>query len=449
MILLPDRALTRTVLKISTPAVAGLSMQMIVTVTETAMVGRLAQTNIALAAMALASLAAWAITSAFSSLATGTHVLVARRSGSREFTDAGDVLNNSLLLSLFIGLLVGLPGYMFAYDFIDFFAANPDVALAGTGYMQWRFIGIGFFLFVVSYRGFFNGIGHTKVFLYSAIIINLTNVFFNYVFIFGAFGIPAQGLTGAGMAVALSNVIGWLFFISATFLPGYRRTYRYYSKFRLRADVLNQIIRISLPVSFQNILILMGFLVFAAIAGYIGTTEQAATQVVISALFMSFLPCFGFGMAAQTLVGQSMGKSEYKLAHRYGMEAARLATYFTIVLGLIFILFPHVVISIITNNEDVASIARPVLQIAGAAQIFYAVGIVLSHALQAAGATMYVMWVEVLTHWVIFLPVSYVLGVVLGGGLTGAWMALPAYIIAYSVLIYWKYRQGTWLHLRV
>ena len=122
-----------------------------------------------------------------------------------DIVGAGDVLNNSLLLSLFIGLLVGLPGYMFAYDFIDFFAANPDVAKAGTGYMQWRFIGIGFFLFVVSYRGFFNGIGHTKVFLYSAIIINLSNIFFNYVLIFGGFGIPAMGLTGAGLAVALSQ----------------------------------------------------------------------------------------------------------------------------------------------------------------------------------------------------------------------------------------------------
>ena len=105
--LLPDRALTRTVLKISTPAVAGLSMQMVVTVTETAMVGRLTGANIVLAAMALASLAAWAITSAFSSLATGTHVLVARRSGSRHHAGAGDVLNNSLLLSLFLGLLIG------------------------------------------------------------------------------------------------------------------------------------------------------------------------------------------------------------------------------------------------------------------------------------------------------------------------------------------------------
>ncbi len=143
--------------------------------------------------------------------------------------------------------------------------------------------------------------------------------------------------------------------------------------------------KISIPVSFQNILILLGFLVFAAIAGYVGTTEQAATQVVISALFLSFLPCFGFGTGAQTLVGQSMGKGQLDLAWRYGMEASRLATYYTIALGFVFIVFPDAVISVITNNPDVAAVARPLLQIAGAAQMFYAPGIVLAHALQAAG----------------------------------------------------------------
>jgi MATE family multidrug resistance protein len=447
--LLPDKALTRSVLKISAPAVAGLSLQMVVTVTETAMVGRLENTKVALAAMALASLAAWAITSAFSSLATGTHVLTARRTGERDLVGAGDVLNNSLLLSLAAGLLIALPGYLFAHDFINFFAADPDVATAGTGYMQWRFIGIGVFLFVVSYRGFFNGIGHTKVFMYSAFVINFSNIFLNYILIFGAFGIPSQGLTGAGLAVALSNVLGCLYFIAATFSGRYRKTYKYYSKLRVRTDVMRQIVKISIPVSFQNMLLLLGFLVFAAIAGYVGTTEQAATQIVISALYMSFLPCFGFGIGAQTLVGQSMGNAQYDLARRYGLEASRLATYFTICLGVLFIVFPDTIIRIITNDPEIAAVARPLLQIAGAAQMFYAPGIVLAHALQAAGATVHVMWVEVLTHWVIFLPTCYVLGVVLGVGIEGAWLALPIYIISYSVLIYVKYRKGAWLRLRV
>jgi multidrug resistance protein, MATE family len=447
--LLPDKALTREVLKISTPAVAGLSSQMVVSVVETAMVGRLANAEIVLAAMSLGLLATWAITSAFSSLATGTHVVVARRFGQKDYSGAGDALNNALLLSAVIGLMLGLPGVLFAFNIINFFSASTEVAIAGTGYMQWRFLGLVLFLFVVSYRGFFNGIGHTKIFMYSAIAINVSNIILNYVFIFGAFGAPAMGLTGAGVSSAISNGIGCIYFVGATFLPRYRRRYRYYSAFRIRGDVLGQIIKISLPVSFQNILILLGFLVFASICGVIGTTGQAASQVVITALFMSFLPCFGFGTGAQTLVGQSMGKGQPQLAYRYGMEAARLATYFTIALGAVFILIPELVISVITNDARVAAAARPILQIAGAAQIVYASGIVLAHALQAAGATVYVMFAEVLTHWVIFLPVCYVAGVVLGWGIIGAWLALPVYIVAYSIAIYLKYRSASWLHMRV
>jgi multidrug resistance protein, MATE family len=447
--LLPDKPLTRGVLKISAPAVAGLTSQMVVSVVDTAMVGRLENTTVVLAAMSLGLLATWAITSAFSSLATGTHVLVARRFGERDFAGAGDILNNSHLLSLILGVVIGIPGMLFAYNILAFFSSDPAVAAAGTGYMQWRFLGLVIFLFVVSYRGFFNGIGHTKIFMYSAIIINLSNIILDYVLIFGAFGLPRLGLSGAGLASAISNIIGCLYFVSATFVPYYRKTYRYYSGLRIQWSVMRQIIKISAPVSFQNILILLGFLVFVAIAGKIGTSAQAASQVVITALFMSFLPCFGFGIGAQTLVGQSLGTRDFALAKRYGLEAARLATYFTTVLGLVFILLPDWVIIMITTNDSVAVDARPLLQIAGAAQIFYASGIVLAHALQAAGATVYVMMVEVLTHWVVFLPVSYFLGVVMGRGIVGAWLAMPAYILSYSIAIYVKYRKGRWLNIQV
>ena len=86
--------------------------------------------------------------------------------------------------------------------------------------MQWRFIGLALFLFVVSYRGFFNGIGHTKMFLYSAIIINLSNVALELPADLRGFGIPRMGMTGAGVASAISNVIGVLFFFGTTFGPG-------------------------------------------------------------------------------------------------------------------------------------------------------------------------------------------------------------------------------------
>lgn len=449
MNLLPDKTLSRDVLRISTPAVAGLSSQMVVSVSETAMVGRLQNTEVVLAALGLGLLATWAITSFFSSMATGTHVLAARRTGERDFQGAGEVLNNSLVLSLAVGGLCGTLGYLFSYHMLDFFASDPRVAAAGTEYMQWRFVGLAFFLIVVSYRGFFNGIGHTKVFMISAIIINLSNIVLNYLLIFGVLGFPQMGLAGAGCASAISNLIGCVFFIGATFLPSYRKTYRYYHALHARGTVMAQVVKISAPVSLQNILILLGFLVFVAITGTLGTREQASSQVVISALFMSFLPCFGFGIGAQTLVGQSLGNGNPVLAKRYGMEAARMATYFTMLLGLVFMVVPDSVIVLITNDAHVADTARPILRLAGGAQVFYAGGIVLANALQAAGATLYVMVIEVITHWMIFLPASYVFGVVFGGGLMGAWLALPLYIISYTALMYRKYKGDSWLRITV
>lgn len=449
MNLLPDKALTRRVLKISTPAVAGLSSQMVVSVVDTAMVGRLENTTVVLAALGLGLLSAWAITSAFSSLATGTHVIVARRFGEGNYAAAGDGLNSSLFLSLILGVVFGIPGYLFSYNIMDFFASDAAVAAAGSEYLQWRFVGLLFFLFVVSYRGFFNGIGHTNIFMYSAIITNLSNIIFNYLLIFGKLGFPRMGLAGAGCAYAVSNVIGCVFFVAVTFLRSYRKTYRYYARLNIVGSVIRQIINISAPVSFQNLLILLGFLVFVAITGRIGTSEQAASQVVITALFMSFLPCFGFGIGAQTLVGQCIGKKKHSLAKRFGFEAARLATYFTMILGAIFLFFPDAVIALITTNDEIATMARPVLRIAGAGQVFYASGIVLAHALQAAGATVYVMFIEVLTHWIIFLPASYLMGITFEGGLVGAWMALPIYIFSYSLLIYMKYRKDSWLLIKV
>lgn len=443
--LLPDRKFAREIMQLATPAIAGLSSQMIVTIVNTAMIGRLENAQVQLAAMSLGVLATWAITSFFSSLSTGTHVLVSRRQGEGNYRGVGEVLNNSLIVSLFVGIAISAIGYFFSYEIVGFFSSDDAVTAAGGGYLKYQFIGLPFFLLIVSYRGFFNGIGHTKVFMFSALVINVINIIFNYLFIFGVAGFPKLELAGAGMGASVSMVLGWLFMAFVTFLGDYRRQYQYYSRPGISLDVIRQIVRISVPVSLQNILILLGFLVFAAITGVIGIVDQAASNVVISALFISMMPCFGFGIAAQTLAGQALGRNDLPLAQKYGYETAKLGTIFTLCIGLVFLLVPEWILLIVTNDQTVIGVARPVLQIAGVAQIFYGAGIIIANVLQAGGATVYVMMIEVVTHWVIFLPLTYVFGVTLQGGIRGAWLALPVYIVAYSAMNLLKFRSGNWV----
>ena len=173
------------------------------------------------------------------------------------------------------------------------------------------------------------------------------------------------------------------------------------------------------------------------------------SSAVITALFISFLPCFGFGIAAQTLVGQMLGQGFPKRARLYGFETAKLGTIFTVILGAIFVLFPDLVLIVITTNQKVIEIAHPILQIAGVAQVFYGSGIILANALQAGGAAVYVMFVEVLTHWIIFLPLTYLFGVRWGWGIRGAWLALPIYIVMYSLMNYLKFRSLGWTRIKL
>ncbi|HSL88188.1 MAG TPA: MATE family efflux transporter, partial [Ignavibacteriaceae bacterium] len=189
---------------------------------------------------------------------------------------------------------------------------------------------------------------------------------------------------------------------------------------------------------------LIGFLSFVAITGIIGIKEQAATQAVISTLFISLLPCFGFGVAIQTLVGNNLGAKKYNLAKIYAFETAKIATLYTVFLGIIFLSIPQIVLLIITTDQGIIETAKPALRVAGFAQIFYAVGVVLANGLQAAGRTVFVMQAEVIANLLIFVPLAYLLGVTLQFGLVGAWLALPIYIIIYSATILMKFNTKEW-----
>jgi len=437
-----DSSVYKYILKMALPAIAGLSTQMIVSLVDTAMVGRLPDAEYSLAAMGLGVLATWAVVSFFSSLATGTHVLIARRFGSKEYDGCGDVLNTSLIISFIAGVIVGSLIVGLSFPIAHFFAADDIVGEYAGDYLFYRFMGLPFFLLSVSYRGFFFGIGKTKIFMFSGILVNFLNIVFNYIFIFGAFGIDGMGLAGAGLGSSLATFFDALFYLGVSLLSYYRKRYNYFVNFRFVKEYAQSIIKISLPVSFQNVFILIGFLSFIAITGLIGTLEQAASQVVMSSLMISLMPCFGFGIAVQTIVGNQLGCGKFKLAKFYGFETSKVATLYTLIVGIIFVFAPRIVLILITNDTNVIETAVPVLRIAGFGQIFYAVGVVLANGLQAMGQTFFVMVAEVISNWVIFVPLAYLLGIVFDLGLIGAWSALPFYVIVYSAIVIFRFNYG-------
>ena len=166
MRLLPVNKYYKKVLQVALPAIAGLSTQMMLSLVDSAMVGRLEEATYALAAMGIGVLATWALVSFFSSLATGIHVVVARKFGEGDNISCGITLNNSVLLSVFVGVIVAFLGMHFSYPIAHLFATDETVGNYASEYLYYRFMGIPFFLISVAFRGFFFGINKTKIFMF-------------------------------------------------------------------------------------------------------------------------------------------------------------------------------------------------------------------------------------------------------------------------------------------
>jgi putative MATE family efflux protein len=438
----------KVILQLALPVIAGLSVQTILSLVDTAIIGRLPDAKFALAALGIAFYATWAVISFFSSLSNGTQILVSRNYGSKNYEECGKVLNSSILMAVTIGVIISMLVVFFSSNIANLFAADKTVGSYAGSYLFFRFMGLPFFLASVSYRGFYFGIGKTKIFTIAGVLANLANIFLDYTLVFGAFGFKGMGLAGAGLGSAIATALETLVYVVVSLMESYRTKYALYKKFHINLpnkqsffSIIKVITKLSLPISFQSIFTLTGLLLFISIIGLMGTAQQAASQVVLSALFLSFMPSMGFGVAAQTLVGNQLGDNNIKAAKRWGFETSKISTTYTFILGIIFILFPNLIVSVLTTDINIVHIAVPILRIAGFAQVFFGIGFVLANGLLAAGESLFVMLTDVTINWFVFVPLAYLLGIVFKFGLMGIWTAMPFYTSLYALVIFLRFNS--------
>ncbi len=431
----------KVILQLAMPVIAGLSVQTVLSLVDTAIIGRLPDAKFALAALGIAFYATWAVISFFSSLSNGTQILVSRNFGSKNYEECGSVLNSSILMGIVLGVIVSVLVIFFSSNIANLFAADKNVGIYAGSYLFYRFMGLPFFLASVSYRGFYFGIGKTKIFMIAGVFANLANIFLDYTLVYGAFGFKGMGLAGAGLGSAIATGLETSVYVVVSMMKSYRTKYGLFKNLRFHFNIAKVILKLSLPISFQSIFTLTGLLLFISIIGLMGAIQQAASQVVLSAMFLSFMPSMGFGVAAQTLVGNQLGENNIKAAKKWGFETSKISTTYTLLLGLIFVLFPGFVVSILTTDSIIINIAIPILRIAGFAQIFFGIGFVLANGLLAAGESFFVMLTDVTINWFVFVPLAYLLGVIFKFGLVGVWTAMPFYTSLYALIIFLRFNS--------
>jgi putative MATE family efflux protein len=433
-----DAARRQRIFGLALPIIGGMVSQNLLNIADTAMVGFLG--DAALAAVGLGGFVVFMCQSLILGISTGVQSTAARKKGEGRIDRAAAILNTAILLVVVVAPIFSIVLIQIAPTLFPYLISDASVIERGVPYLEWRigaivFVGINF-----AFRGYWNALDMSRVYMTTLIMMHACNIVLNYVLIFGKFGAPAYGVTGAGMASAISMAFGSAIYIVLGFKHAARDGFL---KRSATGEETASLVKISLPSGLQQLFFAAGLVGMFWIIGKIGTPELAAANVLITVLLFAILPGLGLGLACTTLVGQALGRKEPEDAYQWAWDVARVSVVLLTVLGIPMWLLPDLVSSIFIHEPDTRELARWPMRLVGLTMPIEAMVFTFMHGLLGAGDARHVMMVGVVSQWLLFLPLAYLFGPVLGFGLLTIWMLLGGSrsLSAFLFVILWRRRH--------
>jgi len=439
------KEISKNLITLAIPVVIANLSQTLINLLDTAFLGRLPgeEAVYSLAAVGLGIIFLWVIGSFFNAIGVGTQAVVSRKEGEGKSEEAGKALFNSLIYSFLNGALIGLLGWFLTPLILPHLSSDQNVIDAGIPFVKLRFLGLLPMLTMMSLKGFFDGIGITKIYMNATIIMNIYNAIVGYLLILGKAGFPKMGTKGAGIAATSASYIGAFYMVSVSLRSSYKK-YKIWSRKNFSLSVLKNILKVSLPAGVSASVTAFGFLVFIWIVGRIGTVEQAISNVLIQFSSFIFMPCIGIGVASATYMGQNLGKKDPYLAKTYVLEAVKIGVIVIEGLGVIEFFLSRKILNLFTSSEEIWFYGKGAFKILALSQFLIAITLILSYSLLGAGDSRFVMTAEIFSHWLFFLPLVYILGIKAQMGLNGAWLSVSLYLVLLSLILSSRFFSMKW-----
>ncbi|TVQ42676.1 MAG: MATE family efflux transporter, partial [Wenzhouxiangella sp.] len=440
----PDRSRRRSLFAIALPVIGGMTSQNILNLVDIGMVGRLG--NTALAATGLGSFANWLSMAFILGLSTGVQAIAARRVGQGARGEIALPLNGGLALAFLMGTPLAAALILLAPEIMALLNPDPEVVAEAGPYLQVRLLALVAVGMNFSFRGYWSAVSMTRIYLTTLVIMHMINVFLNWVFIFGNLGAPALGVFGAGLATTLSIYIGLAIYVF--FGLRHARSEGFLRAMPSLTTLKNQL-KVSFPASLQQLFFAGGMLMLLVIIGQIGTRELAAVNVLMTLGLVIILPAIGFGIAAATLVGNALGREDPDDAMRWGWNVAVFTGLLGLFMGLAMLILGRPVLGVFLVDPATLALAWPALMISAAIIGIDGAGMVLLNAMLGAGDTGRVMRISIISQWLLFLPLAWLIGPVLGGGLLAVWILQAVYRSGQAAWFALAWHRGDWQKIKL
>jgi len=438
--------LHRNIFTLSWPAVVEHLFFTVTAFVDIVMVSRLGTD--AIAAVGLASILFFIFISVFAfPLRIAAQALTARFAGEGSIIKIRESGGNVLFLSIILGAAISILGIFGSGKLLGFMGTSEVVYGLGSEYLS-IVLGVSLFTFVYfASTGIVRGMGDTKTPMFLMGLGNIFNIVFNYLLIFGIGGFPRLAITGAAIATGGSYILsGILIFVIINLRE--RIPVKIEDIKRINRKTLKNIWKIASPAMVEFGIRRTSLFFFMKMVAALGTAALAAHQLTLRIESFSFMMGIGFGIASNTLVGQSLGAKRVDLAD----ESIKKTSYYAVatmsLLAFLFVLKPEAVFTIFRPEIDVKIFAMVAIIIAAFEQIPLAFLIVVSGGLNGAGDTKTPMIIAFIGSIVVRLSLAYLFAFKLGYGFAGIWLAAVCDWSIEAILAVVAFYKGKWREIK-
>lgn len=435
---------TQATIKLGIPLVLMQVTFMLISVTDTIMLGWLGVTQLAAGVLAFQLV--------FVALIFGLGIsaalmpLVSAAAGRNDTQAVRRNVRMGLWVLSFAVILLMIPMF-FAEEILIALGQKAELAALAQDYVsiaQWSLIPA---FLLTGLRNFLASLEHTRVILIITLLMAILNAGLNYLLIFGNYGAPRLELEGAAISTVLINVFGFISIVLYIQFSSFSRPYEIFKRFWVPEwPAFVELIKVGVPISLMIFFEAGLFSAAAFMIGWIGTIELAAHGIAIQIASISYMIPLGLSQVASVRVGNAMGRTDRKGIDLAAKAVMAVSIAMALVSAMVFLLMPEYLIRFFLddNNSDAVTVlayAVPMLYVAAAFQIFDTVQVVSAGNLRGLKDTKVPMIIASISYWPVGLSVAYVLAFPLGLGGVGVWGGLVTGLAVASLLLTWRFNK--------
>ena len=375
----------RNIWKVAYPILISLVMEQLIGLTDTAFLGRVGEVELGASAIAIVYyMVLFMIGFGFS---IGAQIIIGRRNGEGNFRDTGKIFWQGLYFVMGLsGVLIAL-SELFSPWLMRMMVSSEAVYGAALSYVRWRLPGMVFAFATAMFRAFYVGTTQTRTLTLNSIVMVASNVLFNWILIFGHFGLPALGITGAAIGSSMAELVSLIFFIIYTKVRCDRPKYGLDKPARLDRTELRDMMPVCTWTMIQHTISVSTWFIFFLYIEHLGERALAISNIARGASGIIWVVLQAFSSTCSTLVSNIIGEGHQDKVMSLVKRILKLSYGIVSVMILIFCLFPQAIARIYTDIPAVIAASAPALIVMSTSYLLNVGGQVFFLAVSGTGST--------------------------------------------------------------